>query len=227
MTSKPKGLAKIWREIKRPFQHVRQIWRNLRDDGDEMRKPYERVIQKCVDKAMQRHMDVIREHMDQRCTQVMKSGRKERRASILHERAFSKFKNAHQGQEVVVVATGPTAKDYKRIDGAIHIGVNRAFQIENIDLHYLFLNDYMGGVRAYIKEANLYKPEGCTKFYGTDMPEHDVCEANALRYQVNGSYVVGKRDKKQLLQGEFNRFLDIESFFNFRSGVFPTMQFAL
>ena len=153
--------------------------------------------------------------------------------SILHQKTFSRFKNSHQGQEIVLVACGPTAKEYKRIDGAIHIGVNRAFQIEDIDLQYLFIQDYRS-LKHCIKEANSYKPASCIKFYGhreitsaffskdwevdAYMPECDVIEANALHYRIFDIDTMGCR---------FSHFIDIEPLGAFQSIVFPAMQFAL
>jgi len=143
---------------------------------------------------------------------------------ILHQKTFLNFKNIYQGQNVVIVACGPTAKEYKRIDNAIHIGVNRAFKIENINLDYLFIQDY--GVKSYIKEANRYKPQNCTKFYGflnsaQVIPESDVIEANALRYRTDHDPMY-KRHKSK-----FSLFIDCEPLGDFCSVVFSAMQFAL
>jgi len=189
-TVKPKGLAKIWREIKRPLK------RFIRDavGYEELRCELVCFIQRTISTA------------------------------VLHQKTFSQFKNIHHGQEVVLVACGSTVKDYKRIDHAIHIGVNRAFQLENIDLRYLFMVDY-ANVKSYIKEANQYKPESCVKFYGLIdwvpefiISESDVIEANALRFR--------ERDYRNLHISP-TCLIDTESFIGAGSVVFSAMQFAL
>jgi len=142
--------------------------------------------------------------------------------ALLHQKTFSNYKNIHQGQEIVLVATGPSAKNYKHISNAIHIGVNRAFQIENIDLNYLFMVDY--GVKPYIKAANQYKPESCTKFYGLAelgrpgkiIPESEAIEAQALRFRVTNTS-----------NRKFTHLIDSEPLGAFGSITFPAMQFAL
>jgi len=145
--------------------------------------------------------------------------------AALHQKTFSKFKNIHQGQEIVLVACGPTAKDYKRIDGAIHIGVNRAFRLENIDLHYLFIQDYHLG-KSCLQAANQYKPESCKKFYGlidhySDhiIPESDASKANALRYRTD--YMLNYK------KSQFRYFIDSEPLGDFGSVAFSAIQFAL
>lgn len=58
-----------------------------------------------------------------------------------HLKAFAEYEGAFYGKEVVVVANGPTAKYYKPIPDAIHVGVNRAWKLEEIPLDYLFAID--------------------------------------------------------------------------------------
>lgn len=56
--------------------------------------------------------------------------------SNIHSKTFPKYKNIHEGKEVVVVACGPTMKDYVSMENVIHIGVNRAYQNPNIKFDY-------------------------------------------------------------------------------------------
>ena len=65
---------------------------------------------------------------------------------VLHTRTFSKFKGIHQGDDIVLVASGVTADQYKVKSGATHIGVNRSFQIGNyrIPMDYIFIQDFSG-----------------------------------------------------------------------------------
>jgi hypothetical protein len=204
-TSKLTGLAKIWREIKRPFKKIgHRIKLSVRD------------ILGFNDLACL----IQHELADIGLADIVRSGIS---TSILHQQTFSKFKNIHRGQEIVLVATGPSAKDYKRIGHAIHIGVNRAFQIDNIDLHYLFIQDY--GMQPYMKKANQYRPEHCIKFYGLlDLepgiliPESDAIEANAMRYRTDWSPHCSYK---------FSHLIDSEPLGDFESVSFSAMQFAL
>ncbi|MDR0676273.1 MAG: hypothetical protein LBF97_04440, partial [Elusimicrobiota bacterium] len=111
-----------------------------------------------------------------------------------HQKTFGKYKNCHQGQDVVLVATGPTLNDYEPIEGAIHLGVNSAFKFEKVILDYLFFQDYIApSIKPYINELNNYVGNNCKKFYGIlqdtisrdwIIPESDTILANAERYYV-------------------------------------------
>ena len=114
----------------------------------------------------------------------------------LHQRNFPQFKGKHFGQDLVIVATGPSFVDYQPIPCATHIGLNRAFQQEKVPLDYFFLLD--GGTvftREEMHAMNTYRGENCIKFYG-NMPiemqngdkfisEFDAQEAHALRFDVD------------------------------------------
>lgn len=114
--------------------------------------------------------------------------------STLHQKVFPQFKNINSGKDVVIVGAGPTLKDYKPIEGAVHIGVNRTFLCEKLDLNYLFLLDYPN-VKPYIDQANCYKPKSCQKFYGLfsqrnhpmHIPDSYAYKAGALRYYISGN----------------------------------------
>lgn len=90
-------------------------------------------------------------------------------ATMLHPYTFAKYRNYFAGKDVVLVCTGPTAKNYEPIPGAIHIGVNGAIYLEKINLDYLFIQDntihQLGNERLNI-DANNYRPDTCKKFYG-------------------------------------------------------------
>nr|WP_268904482.1 glycosyltransferase family 2 protein [Campylobacter armoricus] len=62
-------------------------------------------------------------------------------AASIHPGIFAKYKNIFENQEIVIVGTGPSAILYENPINAIHIGLNRAFMLENIKLDYLFIND--------------------------------------------------------------------------------------
>ena len=191
--------------------------------AQQQRGEMERIIKKCVDDAMRKHNVAMKSHL----SQVLNFIQRSITISNHHSKVFPQFRNVHQGSDVVLVATGPTAKDYKCMEGAVHIGVNRAFQLETVDLRYLFMHDYKA-VKKYIKEASLYKPESCTKFYGGTIPAGERLEANALYYHVataNVCMIGTLKEKKKKCRFCYN--LDTEAFHAFGSVVFAAMPFAL
>ncbi|HCT90062.1 MAG TPA: hypothetical protein DF613_01570 [Lachnospiraceae bacterium] len=54
--------------------------------------------------------------------------------------AFGKFKNINSGKEMVLLATGPTASQYRKKKNALHIGVNTT-PVLDIPLDYYFAHD--------------------------------------------------------------------------------------
>ena len=94
----------------------------------------------------------------------------------MHQKAFPQFKGIYTGKDVVVVACGPTAKDYKPIEGAIHIGVNHAIYLKNVQLDYLFLMDaYKARKDNEMPDYNNYRKGKCVKFYGiTSFPMNNT-----------------------------------------------------
>ncbi len=82
----------------------------------------------------------------------------------LHQQVFPKYKNIHQGKDVVLVATGPSLNDYIPIEGAIHIGVNKAFEYNKVQFDYLFLQDFSEPTSSYINSFINYNSKG--KFVG-------------------------------------------------------------
>ena len=109
-----------------------------------------------------------------------------------HEEAFKPYKNKYNGQDVVILATGPTLTQYKPLSGAIHIGVNNAYKYKGTILDFLFVQDIYG-LKAQIGDINTYAPEKCQKFYGDVLfcdhcaiPESYVIKTGAKRYYTGG-----------------------------------------
>jgi hypothetical protein len=62
----------------------------------------------------------------------------------LHQKTFSNFENKHTKQDIVLVGTGPSAIKYTSknfIQNALHIGVNKAYLLPNLNLDYFFMQD--------------------------------------------------------------------------------------
>ena len=151
--------------------------------------------------------------------------------AFLHQQTFPRFKGIYAGRDIVVVATGPSLKDYKPIVGCVNIGVNHAFLNENLVFDYMFAQDYHA-VKEIIPRLNAYKRGECVKFYGLTMeysgeqeinrviPESDAMVAGALRYRTDWAPIDGFKP---------NFYFDISSMPVACCGsvVFPAMQFAL
>ena len=150
----------------------------------------------------------------------------------LHQQTFPRFRRIHEGQDIYLIASGKTASTFKPVPGAINIGVNRSFQINNylIPMDYIFIQDYSGKTKEYIKDLNNYKPDTCIKFYGLTteynysiertIPEFEAINANALRYRTDWVQVEG-------FTCEFAYDISSQPLGCFGSITFPALQFAL
>lgn len=150
----------------------------------------------------------------------------------LHQKTFPRFKNINQGKDVVLLASGPTLKQYKPLENVINVGVNRSFQGTSEKCDYIFIQDYSGQTKSYIKELNNYNRDTCVKFYGIAselnpnmqfIPESEVIEANALRYRTDSI------DFDNYYYDDVNFVYDVVSqpLGDGRSIVFSAMQFIL
>lgn len=145
-----------------------------------------------------------------------------------HE-TLSKYKNIYQGKDIVLVASGPTVRDYSMLKDAIHIGVNHTYTLKSLELDYLFIHDNLKRTNAPLmqKNANLYRGAECKKFYGYHyigkygIPEQDVIEANAERYYFVDQEVPTS-DKVFISTDITTRPLNC-----WASIVFPAMEFAM
>ncbi|MDR0515949.1 MAG: hypothetical protein LBH25_02785 [Fibromonadaceae bacterium] len=84
-------------------------------------------------------------------------------ASILHPKTFGYFKDRYKGKKIVIVATGPTVKDYIPIKDAVHIGINRAFLLDKVKFDILLCSDYRG-IESIAEEFANYEENSCIKF---------------------------------------------------------------
>ena len=151
---------------------------------------------------------------------------------VMHTKTFSKFKSIHQGRDIVLVASGVTASRYKIKAGAIHIGVNRSFQINNysIPMDYIFIQDFSGKTPEYIDDLDNYRKGQCQKFYGLTtewddtpnrvIPESHAIKAGALRYRTDWARIDG-------FEPQFTYDISTQPLGCFGSIVFPALQFAL
>lgn len=152
--------------------------------------------------------------------------------AFMHMQTFPKFKGIHQGRDIVLVASGVTAEKYLPKQDAIHIGVNRSFQIGRgrIPMDYIFIQDFSGKTPEYIDELDEYRKGQCTKFYGLTtewhptvnrvIPESHAIKAGALRYRTDWAPIDG-------FEPQFAYDISTQPLGCFGSIVFPALQFAL
>lgn len=122
----------------------------------------------------------------------------------VHRETFGEYKNKYNGREIAILATGPTLNQYKPIEGAIHIGVNRAFLQDIVPLDYYFAFDY-SAVKNFINEIGDEKYKDVKKFYGIcpenlidcrekDQRTHVIPESIAIRHNAKRFYTYSYRN---------------------------------
>lgn len=141
----------------------------------------------------------------------------------LHQKVFPKYKNINQGKDVVLIATGPSLKNFKIINDAIYLGVNKAFQYDKVKFDYLFLQDYSGATKTYID---------------------DFCNYNTIKFIGHLNYPI---ETKCIIPDKYLQYPNVEHYYNIHpsyqqyftydiatqplgdaySIVFPAMQFIL
>lgn len=141
----------------------------------------------------------------------------------LHQEVFPKYKNLYLGKDVVLIATGPSLKDYSPLKGAVHVGVNRAYSYDKVAFDYLFLQDYSGS-QDYIEQLCKYR--GAIKFLGIT-PEYFY--AGNVIPDIYGSYPEVERYYVADPTEKMNFTYDIayQPLADNYSIVFPAMQFIL
>ena len=147
------------------------------------------------------------------------------RAFVVHQKTFPKYKNVNQGKDVVLVATGPSLKDFKPIENAIYLGVNKAFKYDKVKFDYLFLQDYSGATKSYIEEFCNYNAKKFLGFIPDQIegalpciiPEKYSTYPNVERY-----YVAHPTEKRN-----FTYDIATQPLGDAYSIAFPAMQFIL
>ena len=154
-------------------------------------------------------------------------------AQKIHFSTFLPYKNAFEGKDVVLVCTGPTAKKYKPLPNAIHVGVNGAIYLENIKLDYLFLQDYtihQKGNETLNQDANLYVGNNCKKFYGI-IPDNHLSTIKSCIEKIPFSMCNSENISQYILEdivcNNIAQDLSREPLGNFLGTPFSALQFIL
>ncbi len=147
------------------------------------------------------------------------------KASRLHA-YLAQYKNKYRGKDIVILATGPSAKNYIPQKNCIFIGINGATRFKNIKLDYLFVQDQ--AIETQMNEdANSYD---CVKFFG----HHADIRSKELYPNVKRIPMSTRLDTnaniyliEDMSWGSFAYDITVEPFGDFHSTVFSALQFAL
>ncbi|MBQ8250292.1 MAG: glycosyltransferase family 8 protein [Alphaproteobacteria bacterium] len=141
----------------------------------------------------------------------------------LHANTFGKYKESLRGKDVVLVATGPSLKDFIPLKDVVYVGVNKAFTCDKIKLDYSFVQDYTIGEITLGRLEEYAKKNKTQLFYGdivgvAHIPVECAERAGAKRY-----YTDSFREPNFKLTHQIDR----EPLGDFNSIVFSAMQFIL
>lgn len=148
-----------------------------------------------------------------------------------HSKIFPQFKNLHRGENIYLIATGPTSLYYPHNKQNICIGVNHSFLNKNVILKYWFAIDY----EANKNILDELKSEKFIKFFGQCCsapydhyykyrPKNEVyhfpdyiieCMPNAFKFYFDHP------------SKEINRDIETQALPDLGSCVFPAAYFAL
>lgn len=109
----------------------------------------------------------------------------------LHENTFLPYKNYCGGvKDIVMCGAGPTLNDFKPIDDAVYIAVNRAFLFDKVKFDFIFAQDYEG-INMVLEQLLDYQGNNCVKFLGTQkvskkiIPESYILKCNAKKFDTD------------------------------------------
>lgn len=153
-------------------------------------------------------------------------------ASIIHQKVFPKYKGINKGKTVVLLGTAPTFDYYTPIEGAVHIGMNRAFMRDDIKLDYLFRCDKEND--EIEKLMSEYKGNNCKKLYGyryrcgKTIPEYRREEENVESfYCLSYDYSIFGREIEKEQFFIFPPDISVSPFKSYGTTMFIAFQFAL
>lgn len=109
----------------------------------------------------------------------------------LHENTFLPYKNYCGGvKDIVMCGAGPTLNDFRPIDDAVYIAVNRAFLFDKVKFDFIFAQDYEG-INMVLEQLLDYQGNNCVKFLGTQkvskkiIPESYILKCNAKKFDTD------------------------------------------
>ena len=154
-------------------------------------------------------------------------------AQNLHQKTFSNFENKHTKQDIVLVGTGPSAIKYTSknfMQNALHIGVNKAYLLPNLNLDYFFMQDVNFLKKQRPDELQILYQSNYIKFFGL---VEDCQNPKNLTLLANNSffYHTDIYSKRYNYWGcwisRFTTDLKNQALGDFGSVIFSAIQFAL
>ena len=138
---------------------------------------------------------------------------------------LEKYRGIYTGKSVVIVGGGPSLKYYEPIKDAIHIGINRAYMLDNIDFDYLFAQDNFPEQDDLENFIN-YRPNDCIKFLGL----HSI--TREFKFRASTIARIKKKEFYVLNNRRPNRTyipidITVEPFAFYSGTVFAALQFVL
>lgn len=153
------------------------------------------------------------------------------KVASLHQQVFPQFKNAHMGEDLVIVGCGPSLNNYNPIKTARHIALNSAIFYKKIKYDYAFIWDlatiYAKGEDQIV---DCFLNYDCIKFLGKFL--HDGISSYEHLENHNGTlyrcYSGARWNFPGLRSLDFNIHADISMFplADFKSVAFGALHFA-
>ena len=138
---------------------------------------------------------------------------------------LEKYRGIYTNKSVVIIGGGGSIKYYEYLKDLIHVGINRAYKLENIDFKYLFAQDDFEGKED--KEGFInYKPDTCIKFLGLHTLNriHRIRPETIARIKNKELYVLNNRRPQKTF---YPIDITVEPFVFYAGTVFAVLQFLL
>ena len=142
---------------------------------------------------------LIKDKINERIANINTSTAVSIAASICNHDTFSPLKCVNAGKDVALCGAGPSFVNYKPIEGALHVALNRALLNEKVRFD-CFIADDWDGIRIIQKELLDYN---CLKLFGhqigidykRQIPESFRIDCGAKRYYTDSYYLGGYRSR--------------------------------
>lgn len=145
----------------------------------------------------------------------------------VHNETFTKFRGCHKGESVAVIGSGPSLDKWECPPECVQIGVNGTLIAENVDLDYLFIQDYDPSLFGKMEELE-YRLGDVHKFFGCHymlpkvkpIPDYILDAFHAERYFFYDNPI-------KMFPFDFTIDVSSRPFITYGSTIFVALQFAL
>lgn len=143
----------------------------------------------------------------------------------VHQKVFPQYKNFFKSRDVAVIGSGPSLDRWNPKDDCVQIGVNGTFMSNNVNLDYLFIQDY--DIRLF-QRLNENRVGKCKYFFGTHYLTNIVTPIPLFeieRFSANQYFFYN--DPKHIFPFDFTIDISSKPFITYGSVIFVALQFAL